>query len=578
MELVYLWVEEYKNIEKQGFNFSPRFECKFENDTLTIIEKDKDEYIDNFFGDNINVTAIVGKNGSGKSSIIEQILESLSSIYRDRLSKKYFICFFDGEKLHCDTNNITNIEVHPNPSIEIKKIEEQSQYLLDGLEGIKVLYLDNQTYTANLSFLEQIDTIPTKYGRDEINIIASNENYNKTQTILIKNAQKYKNTLLEKEMKKFFIPTSLEIKYKNISENILSLFKSERSILNILNPFKKNIKSKINTLQQNFNNNLENNKYQDAFIELKKLSDILTNIDNLKNPSILNQLGIDNTISKYTFNSEFNKTYTDKLTYANNTLSIKVEDIDDDLQNFINSLPQGLFDFNLKDDTKSFNELSYGEKQLLILFNHILFYSSDTSYNKVDNQTGEDEDINIKNYFIFLDELEIGMHPDWQKKPIAYLLNLLKYIPNKKFHIILTTHSPFLLSDIPKQNIIFLDTYKKEDEGVENGKQKVGNCKVVDGLSQTFGANIHTLLSDSFFMDGGLMGEFAKDKINNVIKFLTDKESDIKDKDESKKIIEIIGEPFLKQKLEQMYENKYPKSKEEKIQELEAEIERLKND
>jgi hypothetical protein len=29
MELVYLWVEEYKNIYHQGFNFSPRFECEY---------------------------------------------------------------------------------------------------------------------------------------------------------------------------------------------------------------------------------------------------------------------------------------------------------------------------------------------------------------------------------------------------------------------------------------------------------------------------------------------------------------------------------------------------------------------
>jgi len=28
MELVYLWVEKYKNIEKQGFNFLPRFKYK----------------------------------------------------------------------------------------------------------------------------------------------------------------------------------------------------------------------------------------------------------------------------------------------------------------------------------------------------------------------------------------------------------------------------------------------------------------------------------------------------------------------------------------------------------------------
>lgn len=39
----------------------------------------------------------------------------------------------------------------------------------------------------------------------------------------------------------------------------------------------------------------------------------------------------------------------------------------------------------------------------------------------------------------------------------------------------------------------------------------------------------------------------------------------------------IIGEPFLKSKLEKMYEAKYPKTQEEKIAELKAEIERLEN-
>ena len=29
MELVYLWIEDYKNIKKQGFNFSPQFDCKY---------------------------------------------------------------------------------------------------------------------------------------------------------------------------------------------------------------------------------------------------------------------------------------------------------------------------------------------------------------------------------------------------------------------------------------------------------------------------------------------------------------------------------------------------------------------
>ncbi len=34
MELVYLWVEEYKNIHRQGFNFSPRFKCDYNPDII----------------------------------------------------------------------------------------------------------------------------------------------------------------------------------------------------------------------------------------------------------------------------------------------------------------------------------------------------------------------------------------------------------------------------------------------------------------------------------------------------------------------------------------------------------------
>ena len=73
MELVYLWVEKYKNIENQGFNFSPRFNCHYDEDKNELTIDENDDYIENFFGDNINITAIVGKNGSGKSSLLKAI-------------------------------------------------------------------------------------------------------------------------------------------------------------------------------------------------------------------------------------------------------------------------------------------------------------------------------------------------------------------------------------------------------------------------------------------------------------------------------------------------------------------------
>jgi len=163
------------------------------------------------------------------------------------------------------------------------------------------------------------------------------------------------------------------------------------------------------------------------------------------------------------------------------------------------------------------------------------------------------------NYIILFDEIDIGFHPDWQKRTIKYIIDFLNALDdNKYYHLIFATHSAFLLSDLPKQNIIFLETYKGGELEVLSGKQKIGNCKVVDGLKekkQTFGANIHTLLSDSFFMEDGLMGEFAKGKIEDVISFLNEKESRIKNYEEANKIIEIIGEPILKMKLQKMLEN-----------------------
>ncbi len=72
MELVYLWVENYKNIHKQGFNFSPRFYCEYNEEENELTIKENENYID-IFPENINITAIVGKNGSGKSNLSECI-------------------------------------------------------------------------------------------------------------------------------------------------------------------------------------------------------------------------------------------------------------------------------------------------------------------------------------------------------------------------------------------------------------------------------------------------------------------------------------------------------------------------
>ncbi|MCT4664937.1 MAG: ATP-binding protein [Flavobacteriales bacterium] len=160
---------------------------------------------------------------------------------------------------------------------------------------------------------------------------------------------------------------------------------------------------------------------------------------------------------------------------------------------------------------------------------------------------------NFENYVILLDEADLGFHPQWKKKFI-YLIN--KYFPKifsgKKIQIIFTTHDPLTLSDIPKQNIIYLEK-----------DYSIGLTKILSeeekAYMKSFGANIHDLLSDSFFIDDGLMGEFAKSKIDEVIKWINDNKDVSKrsidfDKELKEKqiIIKIIDEPIIRNKLAEM--------------------------
>ncbi|WP_066347293.1 hypothetical protein [Aliarcobacter cryaerophilus] len=146
-----------------------------------------------------------------------------------------------------------------------------------------------------------------------------------------------------------------------------------------------------------------------------------------------------------------------------------------------------------------------------------------------------------ENILILLDEADLKLHLEWQRVFISDLIIrfLKKDYQNNKFYILYATHSPMILSDITNDRVVFL---KKKDDKYSEDKQ--------DFSKSTFGANIYDIYSDSFFVDY-FMGEFAQNKINEVIKII-EKNKKISDKKASSllKIIKNIGEPLLRNKLE----------------------------
>ena len=530
MELVYLWVEKYKNIEKQGFNFSPRFECKYENNELTICDKKKKEckdnnYIENFFGENINVTAIVGKNGSGKSSVLEFCIDKYS---------KYILLYEIDNQLFINKSISVNNLIQKIDTIDAYHLLEKtelitlnvntkSQYL--NLTHDKKLKLDSNNVTLamldskNIKFTSFFKKIKTIFIEEKANVV--DDIQSKTDPYSFYKNNNYKNNHEIERLLEFLKAndTDENKKFNNILQldMLSSILREEDSCKALTEKLQEKAIKKLSVKE--YNNLLQTifNKYHVK----NSLGEIIKNGFNLEKFSSIDK--------EYKFH---------KITPE---IKEKIEKYHEYLNLFFCS-EEGIF----------FDKLSSGEKIFLGQFALL--------HQKILNSKK-------KNIILFFDEPKNAFHPQWQKSYIKEFVDSFSIYQDVKIHLILTSHSPFLLSDIPKQNIIFLD------------KDEKGNCKVVDGLKekkQTFGANIHTLLSDSFFMKDSLMGEFAKKKIEDVVKFLQeDTTTTIKSHKEAKQIIDIIGEPVLQMRLKKMLDDYKLKKDIETEEDIQKQIEAL---
>lgn len=505
MELVYLWVEEYKNIKNQGFNFSPRFTCKYENGELTIEEKK--DYI-SIFPDNINITAIVGENGSGKSAILSSMITK--------------------EKVFCVMSENNQLTVYSN-NILINTPLKQKRSTREVFK--KILYFSMDNHHLSLAKTQSRLTVIDLSQTNQL----ITETYAKLQTIDF-SLFNFKPYYIGYKFIDKWIASDYEIEEKDIKETRLALgwdisadtgiiVDTLRALRDLDNEYMIYLLNKFGTIAKIF-------EHIDLTEKLHPKDFYLTvNYEEIQ--EILEGMKID-----FVDESEF----TQLISHANKMIEIKkLRELFG--ENYIQLLFQRMidelsFDY-MAQNGSSYGSLSHGEKTLYSFFVNLVHF-------------------NNSDFLFLLDEPDNTLHPNWQKSFLNEMMNILTKL-KKNAHLVITSHSPFLLSDLPKENVIFL----------ENGKQVYPNI-------ETFGANIHTLLSHGFFMKKGLMGEFAKNKINEVIDYLNGKKSPIKDDDEAQRYIHIIGEPIVKRQLQRMLDSK----RTDKIKEIDAlknQIESLKN-
>lgn len=627
MKLLYLWIENYKQMIKgQSFNISDSYHIDFDTEFNRLhISKNK-EYIENFYGNNIlDITAIVGGNGVGKTTITKGLYNICNSVhpihedddYPPNITKhiavyeveskqegeprKLIIHYFLSEDLRVEIIEdivINKVKLNGLTKQSFKRAKNQHDmttvYFTNAFEINDVL--DDQgftelslrdthkslVYTPMLSLHRAFVKLREHYGskQSEDGLIVSNiEQYARNMTrdfkVSYATAQSYNYLIAIRYfpgaiarilpvMKDFKIGITEFGEYIDSKRNFIELSEMDRYVMFIRKSIYEHIEHNykkhhweqmyVNVICEialfmslTFKFNFKKLEHGYTLINSNKVYEILLeqiedNEENAPKKELIKRIknvkGIDLNIIK-----EFIDIVDRYEEFRNLATSMWYEQV----QNFLK-------DYGKIKKIEMDETINYGFTPLIELIIE-QYNNKETIYGRMINiipqpmSSGELALINIfanlysainkktsGSILLIIDEIDAFLHPEWQQYILTHItrwINESELFNKKKVQLVVATHSPIILSDIPKDKIIYL----KEPFETSFGEHR------------TFGANISTLFYDSFFMEQGSIGEIARAEIQWVIDNIKNFNLNLDDRKRLVYIINNIGEKFLREKL-----------------------------
>lgn len=187
------------------------------------------------------------------------------------------------------------------------------------------------------------------------------------------------------------------------------------------------------------------------------------------------------------------------------------------------------------------SSLSSGERQMLAVLATAIYHLYNLK-TLVEENSHLDGNIFYPYVNLIFDEAELYFHPKYQTQFLNALLIGIKGLnltEDNKIHginMIFATHSPFLLSDVPKGNILCL----------KNGEP------YSIGLKRTFCANVYDILAEGFFMTR-FIGDFAYRKLGQIIDRINTPYASNQNIEDLRSKIDLIGDDFIRNSLKIRY-------------------------
>jgi predicted ATPase len=485
-------------------NLSSDYEFSFDQKKKSIDLYEKSTLPKDFFGSNISgVSALLGVNGSGKTTALEMICRCITEHYH--FKESYILVYEIDRKFYLSTNVKEPFKVNfqftpDNENLELRKLN--TIYFSNVFDQN---YIDFNDKVIDVSLNRKMN--PRYMYRDE----SSNIKGSIERQIDFINSAEFKNINLDiprrVEYKIFNSATEIfkrkkinhQVDERDVEDYLRGIFIKERSEIrpkrgidktatSIAQQFLASIVNVNNDIVEVIRKNIGKENNTNSLLKvISKEADVLIGEHLLSEIIDIIVLQIKGWLEAFDYDSELT------VRGSKHSFTLNVEDGNlwhhQKLSHIFEMVIEG---------SASWHGISSGQKAYLNMFCSI--------WDCIEKNTDNGHSL------ICIDEGDLYLHPQWQIEFIDKLLKCLPAISNGKVQLIFTTHSPLLISDIPKQCINITDNLTNQEF--------LGTELITSRVIQTFGANLYDIYSSSFGLKNQRSGTLSSKYIDNILEIL----------------------------------------------------------
>ena len=562
----------------------------------------KNNNMKGYYGDNIkNITLLHGKNGAGKSTLLDLLGMRLDdrrrNSHRKENRRSYFLMyhlydnyygfeFSDSSYIEGD-QKITNINMH---GIEVR----QSLYkpwvsLIFSLEDNKLVYKNNFFKRWMEENGERAETRYAYITEDKYNSRINSNFVSEDDGEYIFARKYYINGICYEYLYKYLIYMKNKDEFWRLNKNIdiINIIKDELSVFRneIDDETEEYLDEKIDELDKILKDslNLDEENIKAEFISrfyielieyyfLNRFSGWIWNREPESRGIDILQEKYEKLVSRIETMSEDEECFDEILNYvlnkvdteARRTVQTNEQMAISEMLNVIKELPEKYFKTNRKIRIDCNEPIEEKVSNLLRVYDFIYRgKDNEGSINTIDNVLGiivpemsegqrvfldiiskvtlaVDEIENGDNIVLLIDEPDRAIHPELARNFIDILLRNLNECQERTIQVVLSSHSPFIVTDILPENVYAIT------------KEESNNKSIIKQKQDTFATNIYYLLMDTFMLEN-TFGKYSYDKIKDVIKRLKYDEIEEQELNSIKDFIDRIGEKTVRKKLLELY-------------------------